>query len=396
MTSHFGGFLLHFYQPPFQKREIVDQICYEAYLPLVKMMQKHTQMKMTWNISGCLWQLWEKYGHIKLIHDIADLVKSGKVELTGSSAYHAFLPKLPSDIVRRQIKIQNDILHIYVGSNMTRKGFFPPELAYRGELEDILLSEEYEWVILDERAKKGTLANRAYMSINGLRFLFRDRDISYAFSSGRYTKSEKLYEDIGKKKSDYPTIIALDAETFGHHHKKYEKILSDVLSDVRFEWLTLSGLIERLSARPRSYIQVRPSSWTILDRNRSIRTPFLRWSDRGNKIHQLQWQLTRLTCDAKHDEKSLALCDKALFSCQYWWACAKPWWQVEMIEAGAHALLQSVIYSHATAAYKKQAAELYHRIISTAFDWMRTGKMQERVDREHEHLHYAVHKKPNI
>ena len=64
---------------------------------------------------------------------------------------------------------------------------------------------------------------------------------------------------------------------------------------------------------------------------------------------------------------------------------------LEMIEAGAYALLQCIISSPATAAKKKLAVDLYHDIVATSFEWMRTGKMQRLVNSEHEYLHYQGH-----
>lgn len=45
----------------------------------------------------------------------------------------------------------------------------------------------------------------------------------------------------------------------------------------------------------------------------------------------------------------------------------------------------------ATATKKKLAVDLYHDIVATSFEWMRTGKMQRLVNSEHEYLHYQGH-----
>jgi hypothetical protein len=119
-----------------------------------------------------------------------------------------------------------------------------------------------------------------------------------------------------------------------------------------------------------------------------VKSPFIRWSDPENSIHRLQWKLTHLACHLCTDEKSQRKLDKALFSCQYWWASARPWWCIEIIEAGAHALLQAIIESHASARIKERGVDLYHEIVTTAFEWMRNGKMQRMVDKEHEYLYY--------
>ncbi|MEK6845277.1 MAG: hypothetical protein AABY26_00845, partial [Nanoarchaeota archaeon] len=70
--------------------------------------------------------------------------------------------------------------------------------------------------------------------------------------------------------------------------------------------------------------------------------------------------------------------DKALASDQFFWASAKPWWSVEMIESGVHAVLE--VIENIPQVKKEdveQAQGLYRKIISTAFEWQRTGKIRE-------------------
>jgi len=86
--------------------------------------------------------------------------------------------------------------------------------------------------------------------------------------------------------------------------------------------------------------------------------------------------------------------DVALASDQFFWASAKPWWSLEMIEAGAFAALSVIekiqnamvpslrVADEAIWALSKEedlrhAQTLYRRIISTAFEWQRTGKIRE-------------------
>lgn len=378
---------LHLYQPPIQKRDIVLAVAVESYVPIVEGLQKHPHARLTLNIAGCLLSQLAKYGYSRLLVELGDRARKGQIELVGSSGYHAFLPNLPEKQIIRQITLQTRMIEKYLGKNIKLRGFFPPEMAFTPRLSSIAEKQGFKWILLDEYAKRGSHAYAPlYQDRNGMTYFLRNRAASYGVVAESLKTSDDVIELVRKSGHEtLYTIIGLDGETFGHHRPGYEKILEKVYEDRRIQLHTISAL-EKLDLVP-SVIVSKKSSWTILDQSRSKKQPFIRWDDPENEIHRLQWTLTRMAYKSKHDEKSQTKLDRALFSCQYWWACARPWWRVEIIESGAHALLQAIIYSHATAKYKRKAVDLYHDIIATAFDWMRSGKMQRWVDKEHEHLH---------
>ncbi len=379
---------LHFYQPPTQKREIVEQIVKESYAPIAASLLKYPKAHITLNITGSLLSQLDRYGFGELIQQYAQLVKNGQVELVGSAAYHAFLPKLPEKQIIRQIELQESLIKKYFGASARLRGFFPPEMAFIPKLARIVQAKGYEWILLDKYAKRGSRAYAPlYRDAEGLVYFFRNRAASFGLVNGSIGSDKELitFFDERSRHAEY-RILAMDGETFGHHRKAGEKILERIFANPSITTHTLSEVMNMdLEV---SIIKPRRSSWTVLDHKRNIITPFIRWSDTENEIHTLQWKLTKMACDAPHNDRSQKKLDAALFSCQYWWACARPWWHIEMIESGAHALLQSIIESHATALYKERSLRLYHQIVSTAFTWMRTGKMQRRVDTEHEYLQH--------
>lgn len=377
---------LHFYQPPTQKRDLVLRVTKESYIPVVRGLVRNPRSKITMNIAGCLLTRLDQYGYSNLISQIRQLVSKGRIELVGSSAYHAFLPKLPERQVIQQIDLQEAILHKYFGSNLTLKGFFPPEMAFVPRLAKIIKNKGYSWIILDSYAKRGNHAHAPlYEDANGMHYYFRNRPASYALVADDIHTAQQFTEMVDRLTKDkLYRILALDGETFGHHRPGHENLLERIYKSSEVTMHTISEL-ENLGLETVKF-EPRRSSWTILDSHRSVHQPFVRWDDPENDIHRMQWELTEMAIRTPHDTKSQKKLDQALFSCQYWWASARPWWQIEMVESGAHSLLQSIIYSHATARYKRKAVDLYHNIIATAFDWMRSGKMQKRVNQEHEYM----------
>ena len=73
--------------------------------------------------------------------------------------------------------------------------------------------------------------------------------------------------------------------------------------------------------------------------------------------------------------------DEALSSDQFWWASAKPWWSLEEIIRGA-VLCFSIIKDIPAIDNAKieQARALYEKIISTAFQWKKSGKVYNMLN----------------
>jgi hypothetical protein len=123
--------------------------------------------------------------------------------------------------------------------------------------------------------------------------------------------------------------------------------------------------------------------------------PFARWDDEGNTIHELQWKLTDLAITTLHaaeangqsNQQARVLLDRAIHSDQYWWASAKPWWSLEMIERGAKELRDVVhLISGASSDVKHQAQDLYQQIIFTGFEWQREGIVETLAKQEDEEI----------
>jgi len=66
----------------------------------------------------------------------------------------------------------------------------------------------------------------------------------------------------------------------------------------------------------------------------------------------MQWELTNFAIekvnkssdkDSSQWRRARKFLDEGLYSCQYWWAGAVPWWGVSFIEEGAYLLKRSVL-----------------------------------------------------
>lgn len=439
---------LHIYQPPDQKRFIMDTVVQEAYRPIISILMENPSARITMSIIGCLLVELDTVEYRDVIDGFRPLVERGQIELTAGTMYHPFLPKLPDSEIVRQINLNNDIQHFYFKSAYNPKGFYSPEAGYSYRVAEIAHSLGYTWTIVDEIAYSGKLSRGGYdyhhvpgfysggleikkivgqvsgddrgptsrqrkrselsmpmvdytklYSIKGLHgFLvhFRERVISDALASGQIKTPEQflkvLEPEIGK---DRYLLTGTDGEAYGHHQKGLDHVLGQLYLRKALQTITISELPKHFPVAEE--VEPIPSTWGTSEEEIRRKNYYARWHHIDNEIHDKQWALTDLAIHAvtgagrrrqKVPEETRKMLDEALYSCHYWWASARPWWSIELIERGARSLADVVAYAEGykggirevekKKVIRGQAAKalhLYQDIVFTAFDWLRTEKV---------------------
>ena len=421
---------LHFYQPPTQKRYWVDRITDECYQRILRELEKAPGARLTLNITGALVELWDKWGHQNVIEGYRKLLENGQIELTGSAKYHPLLPKIPKEEIVRQIKLNEETLEKYfgIGSPPQIKGFFPPEMAYDQKTAATVAELGYEWIIAEELSLSTEFNKVDYTkiykvkgsAINGnpsklLTIYFRQRGASYKILSGQLgTANLFLTEFENRMAKDNYLLTAMDGETFGHHRPGLEQLLFELYNTPNLKTSTISELSQHFDDQ--EIVATLPSTWALMEKDIEKNIPFARWEDPGNEIHKLQWELTNLAIktvqmntptvilrpeaeessssnDVGHRKKkkqwlkARKMLDRSLHSDQYWWASARPWWSLDMIERGAKELMDTVsAVPDVPEQITNNARELYYKIITTGFEWQRTGKVEELSQKEDEEI----------
>jgi len=380
---------LHIYQPPTQKREILERVVRECYRPVLSGLLKIPKVKLTLNFSSCLTELLVNNGFEEVINLARNLAKEGKLEFTASAKYHPLLPKIPEREIIRQIKMDLETNKKFFGETYNPQGFFPPEMAFNLDLAKIVAGLGLKWIIVDEFSYPGKLSWEKVYKIKDLplNIYFRERRVSFKILSAQLGTEKMVVQELGKEllKNRY-LLTAMDGETFGHHRVGLEELLFELYRSEKIESVFVSDLP---SYFPSEEVVPLPSTWALMPKDIQKNLPFSRWDDPDNLIHQLQWRLTNLAISSVGKEEGPArkLLDRALHSDQYWWASARPWWSIEYIEAGAKELLEVVNLSpSATLSQKQEARDLYFKIITTAFDWQRSGKIREISQKEDEEV----------
>jgi len=415
---------LHIYQPSDQHPGILEKIVNESYRPLIKGFYKTENTKVTLNVNAVLTELLFQYGYRDVIEDIQALVEMGRLELTGSAKFHAFLPLLPESEVERQILLNHETNSRYFREAFKPKGFFSPEMGYSPKVASVVKKLGYEWMLIDEVSMSEASESIDYSKMYEVKDMklgafFREKRPSNIIMGALTRSAESFKKAIGdrmdSKELSY-IITAMDGETFGHHRPGLEESLLNIFHSSEFDNVFISDLDKYF----KEVIQVEPmdSTWASSIKDVSAGNPFNLWFDKSNKIHTYEWDLAGLaiktvndskfsdakypklledtkswdemTSDEKQNEekkrqwiKSRDALDKALNSDPWWWASAKPWWSVEMIEKGMNALYKVVmIVPDATSEVKDEAEELYRKILFTAHEWQRGGIVDKMAEEE--------------
>lgn len=408
----FWANFLHIYQPLSQDEQVIKEITAQSYRPLLKGVLSHPKVKLNLNINACLLDLFSQNGFEDVTEMIKELLKRGQVELTGSAKYHAFLPLLPDEEIKRQIE-QNEItLRHYFGDLWVKRGFFPPELAYDFRVAKIVKEMGYSW-ILAPQISYGTQspAFDAIYEIKGLEsplagqepfaVYFRDKRASIMILAGYSHTPQGLFEeipDIIQKPGRYLLTI-MDGETFGHHRPGLDKFLEELYEAKELETILISDLPGNFPKR--EVVDPRSATWSNeeqdfwLDKEQMTVSghPFLLWQDPGNEIHKMQWEFTNWAIeevqsaklkvqsdeDKKKWEEAREELDQAIASDQYWWASAKPWWSLEMIEKGAFEMERVIFTLFGEESEKgKKAQDYYLKIVLLALKMQREGVIREK------------------
>jgi len=286
------------------------------------------------------------------------------VELTGSAAYHGFLPLLPASEVVRQIKENEQILHKYLGFNLKLKGFFLPEMAYSLAVAKIVKKMGYSWLILGEPAYGGRTGKRPDPRLiyrdqaSQLKIIFRNRQLSLAYPPDQLLPLfKKLEKNKLNPQDKIPFITASDAELYGLRHEDPTAELEKIVKVKSLRTMSFSQYIEKFPVSKIETIKIHPSSWESNSQDIRRGKPYRLWFDPKNKIQVYLWKLANLALSLGEKYKK----DKnyqwhrwhlvrGLASCTFWWASSQDFskvfgpyaWSPQDIERGLEDLIRSV------------------------------------------------------
>ncbi len=411
---------LHIYQPADQHPGILEKIVNESYRPILRGLLKTPDAKITLNVSGTLVEKLFEHGYRDVIDDIKALLELGRMELTGSAKYHAFLPLIPEEEVERQIRLNEETMRKYFGELFVKKGFFSPEMAYSPKVASVVERLGYKWILLDEvsicepgQTLESKVMDKIY-KIKGtnLQAFFREKQPSNIIMGALVRSAESLKKVMEKRlPTNTYVVTAMDGETFGHHRPGFELPLFDILKSPDFKGVFISDLPSYFPDIEE--VVPKDSTWASSAVDVARNDPYNLWFTPNNQIHSYEWELVDLAVrvvngsqysdekyphmleevmnweemnsDQKYHEErkrewvqARGMLDAALNSDPMWWASAKPWWSVEMIEKGMNALYKVVNrVPDVSEVDRDKAEDLYKNILFTAHEWQRAGMVDK-------------------
>ncbi|MFX1573017.1 MAG: hypothetical protein ACFFB0_09730 [Promethearchaeota archaeon] len=386
--------LLHAYQPPTQDPKILKEIDKECYKPLFSLMEDYENPKFCLNINGVLIELFYKFGLSDTMDLLKNLVSENKVEIVGTAKYHPILPLIPEKEAQHQIQMNEEINRREFG-RWERRGFFPPELAISGAVAKYIKKLGYKWVIMSGIAcPEEWVYDKIYTSPNGLQLFFRDDILSnkIAFKSIKpkeFVKAlrEMYKNDKEKNKNNTYIISALDAETFGHHIKNYErtflkKVLDLIYDEEKIEQLFISELDQFFPISKKKIIP-RESSWSTTYEDIQAGIPYPLWKHPDNDIHKYYWKLMKSlnnlmnladnidpTLDWEVENYYMTaryFYDRGIYSCPVWWSNPRSGiWSPNLIYKGIELLMRAALNAQMTLVHagKSDLGEGYFDSIS--------------------------------
>lgn len=405
---------LHFYQPPTQLHSVLKKVCNESYRPLLKMLLEHPNAKVTINICGVLTEMLNDHGAEDILDNIRTLSQRKQLEFVDSAKYHAILPLIPQKEMRRQIELNHKTNSYFFKEAYNVRGFFPPEMCYSNDVARLLGRMDYEWVLISGVAcpKAWPLdeIHRISLGESGLCVFYRDDVLSNKISFHNIDSAGFISEllNLSKDKSDIYVITAMDAETFGHHIQHWEKLFlaevyetidgisshdyikqrTDLAEDHRkilesdegaqIEVITISGLLEKFPVRASK--APLPSSWSTTKEDIAKGNYYPLWKAIDNHVHNLQWEHVKICFELideasnfKQDKNSArflnisrALLDRAIHSCQFWWANIGGMRDINLINKGLmlqeEAILNAYKAINISGADEEIKREFYHKV----------------------------------
>jgi Glycosyl hydrolase family 57 len=360
--------LLHFYQPPTQTHDILRKVADESYRPLLAVLAEHPKARIAINMNAVLTELLHDHGMGDILATLRMLVERGQVEIVGSGRFHPILPLIPEAERVRSIREQAQVNARLLGAK-AKGGFFPPEMCYSAEILPSVASAGYDWVVLSGVACPAAwpldLVYRAPAGAGTVSVLFRDDLLSNRISF-RETRADDFVDDLGRIGGEGPAYVltAMDAETYGHHLKGWEREFLDAAYEKMEHEIGCTVTMVQPGELPGLYeagpvIQPLDSSWSTSRDDITAQNPYPLWRAPGNEIHEMQWEFVEhalqvLAAAKQHGtsgeaKKFMLMADEvsqpALHSCQFWWASRRPMWDVPMVYRGLKLLNDVLLYA---------------------------------------------------
>ncbi len=381
--------VLHFYQPPTQKDSITKQVTKSSYIPFLKRLLDHPDLKLTANISGSLILQLDSIGENEFFELVKELVKKEQLEFVNSPLYHPLMPLSPSEVYLRQLEYNRGVIEYFMQTSPINV-IYPPELAVTQEVLSKLSTLKSN-ILVDSSATKLSENKSALIQTSTRKLIVSSREVTNVLRAYPRVLSPNKFADWLANISKSNLIISVsDVEIFGHHYTERLEFLFDVHKHPNVAIQPLSQILSN-NKFEKLETDISPSSWVSGEvYSPDANNPFSLWKNNNNELQQLYWQLANLTyshfssvvkpvedTDLKYSSAEKHL-DKGLSSCHTYWLSNWPWWNPEIVEKGAVELIRAVRTLPIDNKHKVEAEELYATFIKKLWQYNWSSKPKEK------------------
>lgn len=139
--------VLHNHQPVGNKHEIVEKVYNSSYLPFLKLLATHPEIRVNVHYSGFLLEWLEQY-HGEFVELLRSLVERGNLEIIGGGYYEPIIATIPdADAVGQANLLRKTINRLF---HRVPNGFWVAERAWEPHLPEILVKCGAKYTLLDD------------------------------------------------------------------------------------------------------------------------------------------------------------------------------------------------------------------------------------------------------
>ncbi|MBI4335094.1 MAG: DUF1926 domain-containing protein [Candidatus Omnitrophica bacterium] len=211
--------VVHNHQPVGNFDWVFKEAYDKAYLPFIKILERHPKIKMALHYSGCLLD-WLEAQRPEFLDTLKKLVKAGQVEMVAGGYYEPILPLIPDKDKLGQIKMHVDFIKRHTGYES--RGAWLTERIWEPYLARIFSQAGISYTVVDDSHFE--LAGKSVEHILGYYVTEEEGFMTNIFPSSkklRYSMPFKLPRETIDYLKSVATPEGTRAVTFGDDGEKF-------------------------------------------------------------------------------------------------------------------------------------------------------------------------------
>ncbi|MDD5491637.1 MAG: DUF1926 domain-containing protein, partial [bacterium] len=262
-------FGVHNHQPVGNFDHIFEEAYQKAYLPFMKVLLRHPQVKMSFHYTGALFQFIQEK-HPEFIEQIRQMVKQKQIEIMTGGFYEPILAILPDDDKKAQIEKLTTFIRKTTGYQA--RGMWLAERIWEPHLVKSLQEAKVEYVVVDDyHFKSAGLTEEDlygyYLTEEQGRSLAMfpiSQKLRYIIPFAMPEKTIEYCAQVASEEGERLLVIADDGEKFGIWPQTYHSVYEEKWLERFFEkleenssWLkttTFTEYLDTYKPKGRAYV----------------------------------------------------------------------------------------------------------------------------------------------